>query len=61
VMPIFHRLCCLLPGAAFYEETPQRLTASDQTVMVVEETIERLGSEAGLFAEAFEFRLCAGI
>jgi hypothetical protein len=34
-MRIFHRRCCLLPGAAFYEETPQRRTASDQAVMAV--------------------------
>src|ERR1039458_7476592 len=34
-MRIFYRRCCLLPGAAFYKETPQRLTASDQAVMAV--------------------------
>jgi hypothetical protein len=34
-MRIFHRRCCLLPGAAFNKETPQRLTASDQAVMAV--------------------------
>src|ERR1700694_5141997 len=34
-MRVFHRWCCLLPGAAFHKETPQRLTASDQAVMAV--------------------------
>jgi hypothetical protein len=34
-MRIFCRRCCLLPRAAFYKETPQCVTASDQAVMAV--------------------------